>query len=172
MGVKEVLDTKHRYRSLWFYVRFKGYNESHDKWVKQSDLFADEAIAEFYRKYPNKPQNISRASFDSLPFRDPSADVRYVHSLRRGAAVQRGGDVRGTPPSHPPTSAPPDTNSAPPVANSDSPVASPPAPDTPAPPTPNPHTRRSHRHTLLRFHRACDAARDLCTSLRARAASQ
>ncbi|KAJ6617810.1 hypothetical protein B0H10DRAFT_2380372 [Mycena sp. CBHHK59/15] len=80
--------------SLWYYVRYKGYDSSHDQWVKHSDVFAPALVAEFYRKYPAKPRTISAADFDSLPFRDPTAHVR---SLRRGAAFQGGGDVRGTP---------------------------------------------------------------------------
>ena len=73
--IEEILDAKMRYRSLWYYVRFKGYNESHDKWVKHSDVFADDAITDFYRKHPEKPRQINQASFDSIPFRDPSADI-------------------------------------------------------------------------------------------------
>jgi hypothetical protein len=55
-------------------------------------MFADEAVADYYRRYPNAPRHIAASTFDSIPFR--SVNIR---SLRRGAAVQGGGDVRGTP---------------------------------------------------------------------------
>ena len=45
-------DAKVRYKSLWYMVQYKGYDASHNQWVKHSDVFAQEAIAEFYRKYP------------------------------------------------------------------------------------------------------------------------
>ncbi|CAK5266849.1 unnamed protein product [Mycena citricolor] len=83
-----------RYRSIWYFMRWKGYDLSHDQWVKHSDIFAEDAIAAFYRKHPNKPRIIAAAIFDSLPFQHPSATIC---TLRRGAAIQGGGDVRGTP---------------------------------------------------------------------------
>ena len=95
--VEEVLDARQRYRSLWFFVRFRGFDTSHDQWVKHSDLFAPEAVADFYRKYPGKPRVIAFASFDSLPFRNIAAGATFPRSMRRGAAFQGGGDVRGTP---------------------------------------------------------------------------
>ena len=118
--IEEILDAKMRYRSLWYYVRFKGYNESHDKWVKHSDVFTNDTITNFYWKHPEKPWQINQASFDSIPFRDPSADIRTIRTLRPGAAIQGGGDVRGTPlhchsTSEPRTSAPsPNTELRPP----------------------------------------------------------
>ncbi|CAK5275819.1 unnamed protein product [Mycena citricolor] len=91
--VEEVLDAKMRYRSIWYFVRWKGYDSSHDQWVKHSDIFAEDAIAAFYRKHPNKPRVIAAAIFDSLPFQHPSATIR---TLRRGAAIQ-GGVMSGEP---------------------------------------------------------------------------
>ena len=76
--VKQILDTKIRYGSLWYMVQYKGYNASHNQWVKHSDIFAPEAIAEFYRKYPTKPCMIATVAFDSLPFHDPSLHVRSM----------------------------------------------------------------------------------------------
>ncbi|CAK5278483.1 unnamed protein product [Mycena citricolor] len=83
-----------RYCSVWFFVRWKGYDPSHDQWAKHSDIFAEDAIAAFYCKYPSKPRVIAAAVFDSLPFQHPSATIRM---LRQGTAIQGGGDVRGTP---------------------------------------------------------------------------
>ncbi|CAK5267678.1 unnamed protein product [Mycena citricolor] len=86
--VEEILDAKIRYRSIWFFVRWKGYDLSHDQWVKHSDIFAEDTVAEFYRKNPGKPCVIAAAVFDSLRFQHPSATIR---TLRRGAAIQGGG---------------------------------------------------------------------------------
>ncbi|CAK5267031.1 unnamed protein product [Mycena citricolor] len=83
-----------RYRSVWFRVQWKGYDLSHDQWVKHSDVFADDAVAAFYCRYPGKPHVIATAVFHSLPFRDSSTPN---HALHRGAAIKRGGDLRGTP---------------------------------------------------------------------------
>ena len=60
-------------------VQYKGYNPSHNQWVKHSNVFALEAITEFYRKYPAKPCTIAATAFDSLPFCDPSLHVQSMH---------------------------------------------------------------------------------------------
>ena len=75
MKVEEILDAKVRYRSLWYFVWFKGYDPSHNQWVKHSDVFAPELVKDFYRRYPGKPRSISAATFDSLPFRARSARI-------------------------------------------------------------------------------------------------
>ncbi|KAF8155194.1 hypothetical protein K438DRAFT_1862766, partial [Mycena galopus ATCC 62051] len=74
-------------------VRWKGYGPEHNKWVKHSDVFARDAIEAYYRRYPNAPRRIALAAFDSLSFRRRDAQVRF---MRRDAAFQGGGDVRGT----------------------------------------------------------------------------
>ena len=79
--IEEILDAKMRCHSLWYYVQFKGYNESHDKWVKHSDLFANDTITNFYWKHAEKPWQINQASFDSIPFCNPSADIRTICTL-------------------------------------------------------------------------------------------
>ena len=96
--VNEILDAKVRWKSLYYMVSFKGYDASHNQWVKHSDVFAPEAVAEFYRNNPAAPRTIAITAFDSLPFRDPALHVRFMH---RGAAFQGGDDVRGTPAFHP-----------------------------------------------------------------------
>ena len=85
--VEQILDAKIQWCSLWYMVQYKGYNTSHNQWVKHSDVFTLEAIAEFYCKYPAKPRTITAVAFDSLPFCDPSLHVRSMH---RGTAFQRG----------------------------------------------------------------------------------
>ena len=72
-------------------VQYKGYDPSHNQWVKHSNVFALEAIAEFYHKYPAKPLTITTATFNLLAFRDPSLHTCFIQSMRRGAAFQRGG---------------------------------------------------------------------------------
>jgi RNA binding activity-knot of a chromodomain len=91
--IGEILDAKIRYGSLWYFVRWKGYDASKDEWVKHSNLHASEAVADFYRRYPEKPRHIAFAAFDSIPFQSRSPD----DLMRRDAAFQRGGSVRGTP---------------------------------------------------------------------------
>ena len=172
--VEEVLDAKYRYRGFWYFVRFKGYNSSHDQWVKHSDLSAPGAVAEFYRKYPGKPRLIAAADFDSLPFRNADASAASIRSMRRDAAFQRGGDVRGTPLSHA-TSEPrtpnserraPDRRNAEPIAETTA--------DVPRTSTlGDPYTNSGHRvHPprpghRSRWHHACDLARDHCRQRRA-----
>ncbi|KAF8164264.1 hypothetical protein K438DRAFT_1858086, partial [Mycena galopus ATCC 62051] len=74
-------------------VRGKGYGPEHNKWVKHSDVFTKDTINTYYRRYPNAPRRIASAAFDSLSFRRHNAHVRF---MRRDAAFQGGGDVRGT----------------------------------------------------------------------------
>ncbi|KAJ7245997.1 hypothetical protein C8J57DRAFT_1081936, partial [Mycena rebaudengoi] len=86
--INEILEAKFRWKSLYYMVSFRGYDASHNQWVKHSDLFAPEAVAEYYRKNPAAPRTIAVTAFDSLPFRDPTLSIR---SMRRGAAFQGGG---------------------------------------------------------------------------------
>jgi hypothetical protein len=137
--VEEILDSRVRYGKLWYWVSFKGYGPAHEKWVKHSDVFSPVLVAAFHRKYPDKPRHIAAAEFDSIPFRSRhdsgihensdisddrgNSDVgdgvgsgRYQlrsrkAPLRRDAAFQGGGDVRGT--SAPGLSTPPQRSSSP-----------------------------------------------------------
>jgi hypothetical protein len=150
--VEEVLDAKMRYRSLWYFVRFKGYDNSHDQWVKHSDVFAPDAIAEFYRKYPGKPRAIAATTFDALPFQDPATSSAHIRAMRRGAAFQGGGDVRGTPVSNLRTSDPTSGR----TSGTSAILRRPPR-------QAKPHSGGSPHS---RWHSACDRARDHCRSLR------
>ena len=76
--VEQILDANIRWRSLWYIVQYKGYDASHNQWVKHSDIFALEAIEEFYRKYPTKPCMIGAMAFYSLPFHNPSLHVQSM----------------------------------------------------------------------------------------------
>ena len=50
-------------------VKFRGYNDSHNEWVRHDRVFSPELVADYYRRYPNAPRHIAYASFDSFPFR-------------------------------------------------------------------------------------------------------
>jgi hypothetical protein len=41
--------------------------------MKYTNVFAPDAVKEFYAKYPGKPRVVNAALFDSLPFRDLTA---------------------------------------------------------------------------------------------------
>ena len=79
--VEQILDAKIRWRSLWYMVQYKGYNASHNQWVKHSNVFALEAIAEFYCRYPAKPCTIAPTTFDSLASQDPSLHTCFIWSM-------------------------------------------------------------------------------------------
>ena len=76
--VEQILDAKPQYSSLWYMVQYKGYDTSHNQWIKHSDVFVLEAITEFYCKYPAKPRTIATATFNSLAFQDPSLHTRFI----------------------------------------------------------------------------------------------
>ena len=62
--VKEILDSRIRYRKLEYFIDWEGYLPSERTWQSVSDVkHAQEAIAEFHSKYP------SRASLADLPRR-------------------------------------------------------------------------------------------------------
>lgn len=47
--VEKILEAKFRWNSLWYYVRWRGYNSTHDEWVWARDMTnAPEVVAEFY----------------------------------------------------------------------------------------------------------------------------
>ena len=81
--VEKILDSKTRWGGIWYLVHWKGYNTTHDQWEPARNLKnAPEIVAEFYRKNPGAPRQISRVIFETLPF------------TRRVDEPQRGGDVR------------------------------------------------------------------------------
>lgn len=48
--VEEILAERKRARGKEYLVRWKGYSPSHDSWVKESDLRANELLAEYHRR--------------------------------------------------------------------------------------------------------------------------
>ena len=84
--IEAVLDSEVRYRRVWYWVHWRGYGPQYDCWIRHDRIFADDLIADFHRRYPDKPR----------PDRDNT--IHRVQTLRRDAAIQGGGDVRGTRP--------------------------------------------------------------------------
>jgi hypothetical protein len=58
--VEEVLDVREVKGKKEYLVRWKGYTPRHDKWVKEADMNAEEAIAEFWRRRALKPRIAKR----------------------------------------------------------------------------------------------------------------
>jgi hypothetical protein len=73
--VEAILDAKPMYRGghLCYLVKYKGCYDSHNEWMKHTNVFALDVVKEFYVKYPGKPQVVNAALFDSLLFRDLTA---------------------------------------------------------------------------------------------------
>jgi hypothetical protein len=65
--VAEILEVRVHYGGLWYMVQWKGYGPEQNKWVKHSDIFTKDTIDTYYH-YPNTPQWIASAAFDSLLF--------------------------------------------------------------------------------------------------------
>jgi transposase InsO family protein len=55
--VETILDSRKRYGTLQYLVKWAGYTDEHNAWLPAADVHADELAAEFHRKYPTKPQN-------------------------------------------------------------------------------------------------------------------
>jgi hypothetical protein len=72
--VTKILEARVHYGSLWYMVRWKGYNPEHDKWVQHSDVFAKDTIDAYYCRYPNAPRRIALAA--DKPVIGPWLDTR------------------------------------------------------------------------------------------------
>ena len=55
--VEEILDSRRRYGTLQYLVKWAGYTDEHNAWLPADDVHADELTAEFHRKYPARPRN-------------------------------------------------------------------------------------------------------------------
>lgn len=68
--VEQILDSRYYRRQLQYLVRWRGYGEGDDSWEPARNLdHAQEAIADFHRRYPNAPQRVSAADFADIPWR-------------------------------------------------------------------------------------------------------
>ena len=48
-----------------FLIKWKGYSDFHNEWVSEEDCAnAGEAVADFYRRFPNKPRRTRRVQFE------------------------------------------------------------------------------------------------------------
>jgi hypothetical protein len=54
--VEQVLDVRVMKGKKEYPVRWKGYTPRHDKWVKEADMNAEEAIAKLWRRRASKPR--------------------------------------------------------------------------------------------------------------------
>ena len=57
--VEKILDSRirrtGRSSSTEFLIAWKGYGPEHNQWIKKKDLFARELLADFHKRYPQKP---------------------------------------------------------------------------------------------------------------------
>ena len=54
--VEAVLDSKLRFNTLQYLVKWAGYSDTHNTWVAAGDMQANELVAEFHEKYPSRPK--------------------------------------------------------------------------------------------------------------------
>jgi hypothetical protein len=66
--VEEVLDSRMRWNRLEYFVKWKGYDASHNCWEVFRDVHAPVLVAQFHRDHPAAPRRINAASFDSITF--------------------------------------------------------------------------------------------------------
>jgi len=50
--IEEILDSRHYYGKVQYWIRWKGYGPEHEGWVYGYDVEAPEAIEEFHRRNP------------------------------------------------------------------------------------------------------------------------
>jgi len=67
--VEEILDSRLRRNKLEFLVKWEGYTNENNLWEpKDNCKNAHNAIAAFYRKYPQAPRQIAQMQFNNLNF--------------------------------------------------------------------------------------------------------
>jgi hypothetical protein len=66
--IKEILDSRIRYRRLEYLIKWRGYGAEHNSWSPHYNVHAADKIAEFYLCHPGAPRQINAAFFDSIPF--------------------------------------------------------------------------------------------------------
>jgi len=67
--VEEILDSHLRHNKLEFLVKWEGYTNENNSWEPEDNCSnARNAVAAFYRKYPQAPRRIARMQFNGLNF--------------------------------------------------------------------------------------------------------
>jgi len=67
--VEEILDSRLRRNKLEFLIKWEGYMNENNSWEPEDNCRnACNAIAAFYRKYPQAPRQIARMQFNGLNF--------------------------------------------------------------------------------------------------------
>jgi Chromo (CHRromatin Organisation MOdifier) domain len=67
--VKEILDSLLQHNKLEFLVKWEGYTEENNSWeTKDNCRNVQEAIHNFYNKYPEAPQRFGRMQYKQLKF--------------------------------------------------------------------------------------------------------
>ena len=54
--VERILDSKYRYRKLWYFIKFSGWPKLENEWLPQKSLeHSPELIVEFHESHPSTP---------------------------------------------------------------------------------------------------------------------
>ena len=77
--VERILDSRMRYRRLEYLVKWQGYDDGYNSWEPHYNLAAPDVVADFHRRHPAAPRQISFAAFRSMRF-------RFNRIVRRDAA--------------------------------------------------------------------------------------
>ncbi|KAI9884414.1 MAG: hypothetical protein M1823_003796 [Watsoniomyces obsoletus] len=95
--VENILNSKWRYRKLVYKVRWNGYSDVHDEWVRVDNQSCNELVAEFHRENPGKPPDDRQPDPRSRPEggRKVAGDQ---DDDPRGAAAEEKRLSRSTPP--------------------------------------------------------------------------
>jgi hypothetical protein len=82
--VEEILDSRLRYRKLYYLVKWKGYGVNENSWEPATQFHAPDAIADFHRQHPGAPRQINATSFAQIRF--SKADISpWWRSTRVGS---------------------------------------------------------------------------------------
>ena len=68
--VEEILDSCLRRNKLEFLIKWEGYTDENNSWELEDNCRnASRAIKDFYKQYPEAPQQIGRMQYENLNFR-------------------------------------------------------------------------------------------------------
>jgi hypothetical protein len=66
--VETILDSRMCYNRLEYWVKWKGYDKSHNRWELHTQLHTKSKIVQFHCKNPGAARHINVAIFNSIPF--------------------------------------------------------------------------------------------------------